>query len=66
MEKYNAVYTVSELQKICDISKLNVIVLLGKDKESIKEHYLEDYPFKDYLLKSNYKNEIIRIKEKNK
>ena len=61
MENYNAVYTISELKKICDVSKLKVIVLLGKDKESIKEHYLEDYPFKDYLLKSNYKSEIERI-----
>lgn len=66
MEKYNVVYIVSELQKVCDFSKINVIVLLEKEKESIKKHYMEDYPFKVYLLKSNYKNEIIRIKEKNK
>ena len=38
--------------------------MLNKDKEFIKEHYLEDFAFDDYLLKSNYKNEIIRIKEK--
>lgn len=65
MEKYNAVYIISELSKICDISKLKVIVLLGKDKESIKKHYLEDYPFVDYLLKENYKSELKRIKETN-
>lgn len=61
MENYNAVKTITELKKVSDIKDLNVIVLLGKDKESIKEHYLEDYPFKDYLLKENYKTEITRI-----
>lgn len=61
MEKYNAVYIIEELQKVCDVSKLKVVVLLEDDKESIKEHYLEDYQFADYLLKSNYKIEVARL-----
>ena len=34
---------------------------LGLNKEFIKEHYIRDYKFKDYLLKRNYKTEIKKI-----
>ena len=39
---------------------------IQRDKNSIKEHYIDDYSFVDYLLKDNYKDEIKRIKEKYK
>jgi len=38
--------------------------MLDKKKESLKEHYMEKYSFKDYLLKDKYKEEIQRIKNK--
>lgn len=63
MKMYNAVKVIDELVKL-NLKNSNVIIMLNKDKEFIKEHYLEDFAFDDYLLKSNYKNEIIRIKEK--
>ena len=63
MENYNAVKTIKELD-LDKTKKTKIIVMLNKDKESIKEHYLEDYPFDDYLLKNDYINEIKRIKEK--
>ena len=62
MKPYNAV----ELIKKIDANKENVIVMLNKDKERIKKHYLEDYNFKDYLLKEDYLNEIDRIVNKKK
>ncbi len=40
-----------------------VIIMLNKDKEHIKEHYLDD-GFKDYLLLGNLDNELNRIMEK--
>ena len=63
IKMYNAVKVIDELEKL-NLKNSNVIIMLNKDKEFIKEHYLEDFAFDDYLLKSNYKNEIIRIKEK--
>ena len=43
--------------------KMPVIVMLKKDKENIKEHYLND-GFSDYLLLDNLENELDRIIEK--
>ena len=63
MEGYNAVKIIDELPKDT-LQDTKVFVMLEKDKESIKEHYLNDYPFTDYLLKANYKEEIKRVKEK--
>ncbi len=40
-----------------------VVIMLNEDKEKIKDHYLED-GFNDYLLVSNFDNEIARIIEK--
>lgn len=60
MEKYNAVTTIKEIEKL-NVNNSKIIVMLGSDKESIKEHYLTDYPFYDYMLKRIYKDEIIRI-----
>jgi signal transduction histidine kinase/CheY-like chemotaxis protein len=64
MEGYSAVKIIDELKEDVDLSKLTIIVMLEKDKERIKEHYLQDYPFADYLLKEDYKEEIKRIKDK--
>lgn len=60
MEKYNAVTTIKEIEKF-NVNNSKIIVMLDNDKESIKEHYLADYPFYDYMLKRIYKDEIIRI-----
>ena len=38
--------------------------MLEKEKEFMKYKFLADYPFTDYLLKDDYKNEIVRIKDK--
>lgn len=63
MQPYNAVKTLEELRKLPKF-KTKVIVLLGLNKEFIKEHYLTDYKFTDYLIKRNYKKEIERIIDK--
>lgn len=63
MQGYNAVKVITELD-LEKIKQTKVIVMLDKSKEFIKEHYLEDYPFDDYLLKSSLKDEIERIKDK--
>lgn len=57
MKPKNAV----ELIKNINAKSLKVIVMLNKEKEMIKDHYLNDYPFKDYLLKDDYKEEFKRI-----
>ncbi len=63
MQLYNAVKIIEEIDKL-DIGNTKIIVMLNKNKEKIKEHYVEDYSFIDYLLKSNITEEIKRIKEK--
>lgn len=64
MDKYNAVTTIKEINKL-NVNNSKIIIMLDKDKESIKEHYLDDYQFSDYLIKRIYKDEIIRIIKKN-
>ncbi|MDD3453075.1 MAG: ATP-binding protein [Bacilli bacterium] len=54
--------TLQELQKI-DKFKTPVIIMLEKNKEIIKEHYLEE-GFKDYVLKFKLETEMKRIAEK--
>lgn len=58
----NALPTLKNLKKI---KKFNtpVVVMLNKEKEFIKEHYLED-GFSDYLLKDKINSEIERITSK--
>lgn len=50
------------LEKLKENQKLNIpmVILLDKNKESIKEHYLKD-GFNDYILKENLKEELDRI-----
>lgn len=54
---------VSIIKKV-DISKEKVVVMLGKSNEIIKEHYIKDYGFVDYLLKNDYQKELERIIKK--
>jgi len=74
-DKYNLLLLDDELIEetiitlIKEIDELNIedivkIIMLDKKKESLKEHYMEKYSFKDYLLKDKYKEEIQRIKNK--
>ena len=63
MKDFNAVDIMNKL----DISKarnLKIIVMLNKDKEIIKDKYLNDYLFSDYLLKDNLTMEIDRLNDK--
>ena len=43
--------------------KTPVIIMLGEDKDHIKDHYLDD-GFSDYLLLDNLESELDRIIEK--
>lgn len=63
MQPYNAIKTYEELMNIPNF-KTKVIIMLGLNKEFIKEHYINDYKFKDYILKRNYKKELKRIIDK--
>lgn len=54
-----ALCILNELKKNINF-KTDVIVLLDKNKDFIKEHFLED-GFKDYLLKSDLTKEVERI-----
>jgi len=51
--------TLKELQKLDDF-KMPVVVMLDKNKENIKEHYIKD-GFSDYILKDSTNEEIKRI-----
>ena len=65
MKDIAAVNLIEEIDKL-ELDNLIKIVMLSKDKESIKKHYVDDYSFVDYFLKSNYKDEIKRLKDKYK
>ncbi len=60
---YNAVKIVNEIGKE-KLKGTKVIVLLDQNEERIKNRFLEDYPFDDYILKSNFKEELKRVIEK--
>ena len=60
MDKYNAVTTIKEIEK-SGLNNSKIVIMLGNDKKSIKEHYLSDYPFYGYIIKTNYKDEIARV-----
>ena len=53
------------LQKLKELKKFNipVIVMLEKEKDFIKKHYIKD-GFTDYILKDNLNKEINRIIDK--
>ena len=73
-EKYNLIIIDDEmkpdnalptLQKLKELKKFNVpvIVMLEKEKDFIKHHYVKD-GFTDYILKDNLNKEINRIIDK--
>ena len=53
---------INVMQKLKDIKhfKTPVIVMLDKNKEVIKDHYVKD-GFNDYLLKEDFKHELERV-----
>ncbi|MGN1324240.1 MAG: response regulator [Bacilli bacterium] len=55
----NYLYKLKEIKKF----KTPVIIMLEKDKEFIKHHYIED-GFQDYILKENMENELNKITKK--
>lgn len=59
MKEMSGYTTLKEMKKI---NKFNtpVIVMLDKNKEQIKEHYIKD-GFKDYILLDNFSEEVDRI-----
>lgn len=63
MKPLSAFAVLGELQEIKRNLKTPVVVMLKKDKETIKKHYIED-GFDNYLLKENLDNEFDRIIKK--
>lgn len=63
MKPLSAFAILGELQEIKRNLKTPVVVMLKKDKETIKKHYIED-GFDNYLLKENLDNEFDRIIKK--
>lgn len=62
MANKSAYATIEELEKL-DKFDIPVIIMLEKNKEMIKKHYLEK-GFIDYLLKADLENEMERIVSK--
>jgi len=62
LEEFNALNILKEIKKL-KIKNVKVIIMLDKKKDFMKHKFIEDYPFTDYLLKDDYKEEIKRIKE---
>ncbi len=62
MKEMTGFMTFKEMQKVKGF-RAPVIIMLKKDKDNIKDHFLED-GFKDYLLINNIDSELDRIIEK--
>lgn len=62
MVKQSGVATLQQLQTLSNFNT-PVIVMLEKNKEIIKKHYIEK-GFTDYVLKSDLQNELNRIADK--
>lgn len=62
MKPKTGLNTLQELQKINKF-KIPVIIMLDKNKDAIKEHYIND-GFKDYILKRDLNKELDRIIKK--
>ena len=58
--KITSGYSVLKELKALEKFKVPVIIMLEKDKEHLKEHYIED-GFKDVILKENLTEELDRI-----
>ena len=62
MQPYNAVKIMEYKEKYNIDSK--IVIMLGINKEFIKDKYIKDYKFDDYILKREYIKEIKRIVDK--
>jgi CheY-like chemotaxis protein len=62
MKEMSGLASLQALKELPDFDT-PVIIMLNQDKESIKDHYLED-GFDDYLLTDNIEEEIKRIIDK--
>lgn len=62
MQPDSALTTLKKL-KLINNFKIPTVVMMGKNKERIKDHYLDD-GFDDYLLKNNLQEETERILKK--
>ena len=56
----SAVKVIKQLKNV-NLKDTKIIVMLNENKEHIKNHYLTEYKFYDYLLKNDYDNEMNRI-----
>ena len=65
MNDESAISIIKKINKL-KINNIIKIVLLDDDKLLIKEHYLENNTFNDYILKSNFKEELKRVIRKYK
>ena len=63
LEEYNALNILEDIKRL-KLKNQKVVIMLEQKKEFMKNKFLNDYPFADYLLKDDYKNEIVRIKDK--
>lgn len=63
MVKSSALMTLKNIKSINKEIKVPVVVMLKKDKESIKKHYLED-GFSDYIIKESLEQDFDRIIKK--
>ena len=63
LDNLSATEVLKGIEKL-KIKNLNIVIMLEKEKEFMKNKFLEDYHFADYLLKSDYKEEISRLKDK--
>ena len=63
LENYNAIDLLNGIKKL-KIKNLKIVIMLEKEKSFMKEKFLRDYPFTDYLLKEDYQNEIKRLASK--
>lgn len=62
MKEMSGFMTLKGMEKLPGF-KMPVIIMLGEDKENIKDHYLDD-GFSDYILLDNLENELDRIIQK--
>ncbi len=63
LDNFSATEVLKGIEKL-KIKNLKIVIMLEKEKEFMKEKFLRDYKFTDYLLKDNYKEEMQRISEK--
>ena len=61
MNGINGYNTMKEITKIN--KKIPLILLMEKNKENIKDHYIDD-GFKDYIIKENVIEDLNRIIKK--